>query len=103
MTDNTKRLSQGQRLAEILPGSDEIAGLDKVFHEMADALRVAPEQKQEIMSMVAHDLRTPLTSIYGVIGLLAREGERGHMREPAVRQIGIMAKAQDLDYQSAKC
>ncbi len=92
LTDNTRRLSEGRPLAEILPGSDEIAGLDKVFHEMADALALAAEQKQEIMSMVTHDLRTPLTSIFGVIGLLAREGERGFMREPAVRQIGIMEK-----------
>ena len=62
LMDNTRRLAAHKPLEPIIGGVDEIAELDKVFHEMAGALEAAAQRKTEILHMVAHDLRSPLTS-----------------------------------------
>ncbi len=59
---NTERLSRHEELMPCLTGSDEIALLDKSFHTMADKLAEAEKLKKDLMAMVSHDLRTPITS-----------------------------------------
>src|SRR5262249_13419830 len=46
LVGNTRRLAQGQELAPRLAGTDEIAGLDGVFHEMAQALGEAVRRER---------------------------------------------------------
>lgn len=70
MIENTRRLASNSALLPRTAGGDEIAHLDKVFHEMAQALQDASEHKKELVSMVGHDLRTPLTSIQASLALL---------------------------------
>lgn len=74
LVENTRRLAAGKALNPTLPGTDEIAHLDRTFHQMADALHEAAERKKEIVAMVSHDLRTPLTSIQGFLNILSRGG-----------------------------
>jgi signal transduction histidine kinase len=71
---NSSRLVRGQPLNPLIKGSDEIAELDRVFHEMADALTEAARLKQEFVAMISHDLRTPLTSVKGFLHLLSQDG-----------------------------
>jgi signal transduction histidine kinase len=70
MIENTRRLAKNAPLLPRTTGGDEIAHLDKVFHEMAQALHEASEYKKELVSMVSHDLRTPLTSIQTSLALI---------------------------------
>ncbi len=41
LSDNAKRLARGEKLSPSIPGSDEIADLDKTFHSMAEELNAA--------------------------------------------------------------
>lgn len=89
---NTRRMASNQELSEPLKGKDEIAELDRVFHEMADAVKAARERetelielKKQIMAVVSHDLRAPLTSLQGTLALLNKNmygelTEQGHQR-----------------------
>ncbi len=62
-------------------GTDEIAELDSVFHKMADEIEEETARtKQELVNMLTHDLRTPLTSIQGCFTMLD-EGMLGTLNE----------------------
>jgi len=74
MVDNTLRLGKGDPLKPPLGGTDEIAQLDGTFHEMADALAESARRRRELVAMIAHDLRTPLTSVQGFLSILSRGG-----------------------------
>lgn len=82
--DNTARVTAGKALNPRITGTDEIGDLDRVFHEMNAAMKEAEARKEQFVSMVSHDVRSPLTSIqltlelvgnklYGDISELARE------------------------------
>lgn len=86
LMDNTDRLSKGQKLQDRVSGSDEIARLDSVFHDMAEALAEAARRKQELVSMVSHDLRTPLTSVQASLTLLS-EGVLGTLPPRAQKEV----------------
>ncbi len=82
LIDNTLRLSRAQKLHPPLGGSDEIAHLDKVFHTMVSDLRELDRLKQEFVSMVSHELKSPLTSVQGTLTLL-EEGALGEISPKA--------------------
>ena len=63
VTDNTGKVAEGKQLNQLVNGSDEIAQLDKFVHEMNLALKGAESQKRKFMSMLAHDMRAPLTNV----------------------------------------
>lgn len=82
VTENTILFARRQPLHPPIAGSDEIAQLDKVFHSMADELAEAGRQKQELISVVAHDIRSPLTAILGNLALF-NLGKMGDVPEQA--------------------
>lgn len=86
LMENTERLLKGQSLHERVSGGDEVARLDDVFHQMAEALAEAARRKQELMSMVSHDLRTPLTSVHASLTLLS-EGVFGQLPARVLKEI----------------
>jgi len=73
LTDYTKRISNGyynERV--IIKGKDELAILAKSFNSMASSvqanveeMKVIVKRKQQFIDNFAHELRSPLTSIYG--------------------------------------
>jgi signal transduction histidine kinase len=71
VVNNTLLMAKGKALSVPLTGTDEIAHLDKTFHDMAKALDEAAKYKQELISVVSHELRTPLTSIQAGLALLS--------------------------------
>lgn len=49
VTENTRRLARGEPLRPTLPGTDEIAHLDRVFHDMAAALAEAARKERAVI------------------------------------------------------
>lgn len=107
LVDNTKRIVQGEPLNQKLSGQDELSQLDKVFHEMHRDLKEAEDRKNQLMGMVSHDLRSPLTAITltlevlrGTFGELSQEDLRkriDNMRRTVRRLINLVNDVLDLD------
>jgi signal transduction histidine kinase len=112
--ENTRRVAQGRELMPDVGGGDEIAHLDRVFKDMARALEQAEKErkemerlKQEFVSMISHDLRTPLTSIQVFLNMLSK-GMLGEVSDKtktkasmadrnATRLIGLINDLLDVD------
>ena len=110
VTGNTKRITNGEDLPPLVPGSDEIRDLDEQFHILADHLKSAKlrervyqealerraadltrvnldlgQKNQEIemfVYSVSHDLRSPLVNLQGF------SRELGFAREELQRLLG---------------
>jgi signal transduction histidine kinase len=54
----------------LVESHDEIGALARSFNSMASQLRQVEEAKEQFFAAVSHELRSPLTSIRGVINLL---------------------------------
>lgn len=78
LMDNSVRLAHHKALNPPVPGGDEIAALDRIFHEMAAALHQVEVLKQDFLRMISHDLRAPLTSIRMTVNML-EEGILGSL------------------------
>lgn len=83
---NTIQMAKGKSLSVPLTGTDEIAHLDRTFHEMAKALQSAAAYKQELISIVSHELRTPLTSVQLSLALLS-VGRGGELNDEGTRLV----------------
>lgn len=86
ISDNAARLPKGIALNEPLSGQDEIVHLDHVFHSMVTDLDEAKRMQQYLIAMVSHDLRSPLTSLQGVLTLLS-SGAAGELPKAAKEKI----------------
>ncbi|HEY9679521.1 MAG TPA: HAMP domain-containing sensor histidine kinase [Drouetiella sp.] len=92
--ENASRVPKGLPLHEPMPNSKlEIVQLDHVFHSMVDELNESRKMQQYLIAMVSHDLRSPLTSLQGVLTLLAA-GAMGDL--PTQAQTRVEAAEQDI-------
>lgn len=83
---NTHKVPKGEELNPPIGGSDEIAVLDQQFHSMVDELYKAQQMKQYLLSMVSHDLRSPLTSVQGILTMLG-SGAFGELSDKAQKRV----------------
>ncbi len=81
MSDNTRKLSENKPLNRRLYGNDEIAELDRVFHQMADSLEEAARTKQDMVNMLTHDLRSPLMAIRGSLEMVQSAEAKGERED----------------------
>ncbi|CAN5465605.1 hypothetical protein BH10CYA1_BH10CYA1_46890 [soil metagenome] len=88
LVDNTVRLGANKELLPRLEGRDEIATVDRVFHQMSESLAEASQRKQELLSIVSHDLRAPLTSVQGSLTLLSNH-VFGDLSEGAEKTVAV--------------
>ena len=65
LRENTRRLAEGKGLALPLSGEDELAQVDRAFHEMAASLGVQKQENEMFVYSVSHDLRSPLINLQG--------------------------------------
>lgn len=94
LNDNIQRFSQGMPISEPRLGGDEIGRLDSAFHGLAKQLLEAQRLKQEFVSMVTHDLKTPLTSIH-LFHQLLRNQAFGELPENA--QVPLQSAERSTD------
>lgn len=92
LVENARLLPAGQRLRRHVMGGDELAYLDNALHAAADELSKAAEQRQLLMEMVAHDLRSPLMSSQVALEILTAEKMVVLLPPPAVRQVNSVKR-----------
>jgi len=63
LAENAKLFAKKQTLKPRVSGADEISDVDSAFHEMSESLQLAQKRKQEFVSMISHDMRTPLANV----------------------------------------
>jgi two-component system, OmpR family, sensor histidine kinase BaeS len=98
-------------------GGDELTRLAGAFNEMAEALQTSEQRRQELLSDLAHELRTPLATIDGYLegvadGVMAADDETwAVLRTEAARlrrlvdDLGAVsrAEARQLDLHPVRC
>ncbi|MBX9690617.1 MAG: HAMP domain-containing histidine kinase [Candidatus Obscuribacterales bacterium] len=75
---DTKSIAGGEPLSEPLSGNDELAEIDRFIHLTARKLRAVEAERSEILSMVSHDIRSPLTAVKLLVAV-ALEGIYGQL------------------------
>lgn len=83
LTRNTRLVSERKVPLPPGEGSDEIAELDRSFHQAVSELYESEELRRQIVAMVSHDLRSPLGSIDAALTLI-NEGVLGDVPEPVL-------------------
>ena len=98
-------------------GDDELATLAGAFNDMAEALHTSEQRRQELLSDLAHELRTPLATIDGYLEgvgdgvmpadqqtLQVLQVETARLRR-LVDDLGAVSRAEErqLDLQPIRC
>ena len=91
----TEALSRGEFDRRIqVPNRDELGDLARAFNEMAARLQELDELKSGFVSMVSHDLKTPLTSMKEAVDMLS-EGVGGDLTARQSRLLTIASESLD--------
>jgi signal transduction histidine kinase len=69
------------------PNSDEISRLAQTFNRMLDRVQASVNQLRAVTNSVAHDLKSPVTSIRGRLEVALSDGENGRWREQVAESI----------------
>lgn len=92
MSENTKLLTEGKPLHAPFEGDDEIASLDASFHKMRQKLAHTEQQRQEIINMITHDMRSPLMVIQNSLDLLNSAENAERVQEKLTRLAPMASK-----------
>ena len=71
IVNNAISLSQGTPLNQPFKGTDEIAELDQLLYKSASEIRELERFKKEMVGVVSHELKSPLTSVGSFLSSLA--------------------------------
>jgi len=100
---NAHSIPSGKRLENKVTGSDELAVLDAVLHNASEELFSAKEHRKSLMEMVAHDLRSPLSTAKSTVELLlspavrdSAESSQGHLERLRRSLMQLIAFVEDL-------
>jgi signal transduction histidine kinase len=103
LRENARRFGDGRALAPALTGQDEIAEVDRAFHEMASSLDQQKQENEMFVYSVSHDLRSPLINLQGFseeLSLSYRDLERLLRHEqipPAIRDDGLKLLTENIE------
>ncbi len=93
ITETVARIGSDELGSRVPEGqnSDEISRLSRTFNGMLDRVQASVNQLRAVTDAVAHDLKTPVTSIRGRLEASLSDGEDGRWREQVAECI------EDLD------
>ncbi len=83
---NTERLAQRQELIAPIGGVDEIADLDAAFHKAAVRLAELESFKRQLIGIVSHELKAPLSAMQMNVALM-NSGATGELPEKARKKV----------------
>ncbi|HEY9788097.1 MAG TPA: HAMP domain-containing sensor histidine kinase [Candidatus Obscuribacterales bacterium] len=90
LVTNARRLSRLDRFESRLRGNDEFVELDASLNEALEKLTAAKDFRENIVSMVVHDLRTPLTAIGTSLELL-KNSPKAELNDMSMRKVKAMS------------
>jgi len=94
----TQEIKEGNRLVSFTYRSyDEFGQLFRYFGDMVDELRYSEERQSELIAAIAHDFRTPLTTIKGYASYIG-SGRVTDMSRIQKQMNKIEQKTLDLEY-----
>lgn len=97
LTRVTQDIKEGKRNVSFsYRGNDEFGQLFRYFQDMVSELRFSEERQHEIISAIAHDFRTPLTTIKGYASFI-KTGRVTDMEKIKDRMNKMEEKASDLE------
>ena len=74
LKDKSQDFAGGKRLTPSLSGTDELHFLDLRLCQVSQAIKDADNQRQKLIAVINHDLRTPLSSIMNGLQLILASG-----------------------------
>ncbi len=86
IVNNTMNLSNNLPLTPPLKGSDEIAELDQLLYKSGTEIRELERFKKEMVGVVSHELKSPLSSVGGFLSSLGA-GVYGEISDKAKDRI----------------
>lgn len=93
----TQDIKSGKREVSFsYKANDEFAALLHSFADMVEQLRISEDRQQELIAAIAHDFRTPLTTIKGYASYIA-SGRNSDMERIKRQMCKIEQKVGDLD------
>ena len=98
ISDTVSRIGSddlSQRLPEG-PHSDEISRLSRTFNRMLDRVQSSVHQMRILTDSVAHDLKSPVTSIRGGLEVALSEGNEGRWQEGVAEAIDGLDRLSQL-------
>ncbi|MBZ0291515.1 MAG: sensor histidine kinase [Anaerolineae bacterium] len=90
LTATARDIVRAEDLARRVPAprtKDEIAVLAATFNQMLDRLQSLFEGQHQFLSEVAHELRTPLSTMLGNVDLIVHYGEDAERRSETIRAL----------------
>ncbi len=104
LKSKAEQFAEGKTIERSLLGKDEISFLDERLCSVANAIREAEYQRQEIMAIINHDLRTPLSSVLLSLELLlmqeafskVSDAERVSMDQSRKDLLKLLSQINDL-------
>jgi len=90
LTETARDIVRAEDLLRRMPApksKDEIAVLTATFNQMLDRLQSLFEGQRQFLAEVAHELRTPLSSMLGNVDLIVHYGEDAERRNETIKAL----------------